>query len=96
MFKTSYTSVKTKHLAEVGLVGADGKEVLTCLVYDNVMPAARFSHQDCTLKTLIDGLEKCEICVMTPCIYVVYIISDAFVLQTLLASLRLLPPRPLA
>jgi hypothetical protein len=58
MVKTRYTGIETERLAEVGTVGADGKEVPTSLVYDNVMPAAHFSQRDCSLKSLIDGLDK--------------------------------------
>ena len=58
MVKTRYTKVKTEHLAEVGPVGADGKDVPRSLVYDDVMATARFSQRDYSLKSLIDGLDE--------------------------------------
>ena len=58
MIKTCFTGEDTTRLAEVGPRGADGKEVPTHLVYDNVMPAARLSQQDCALDSLIDGLDE--------------------------------------
>lgn len=58
MVKTHCTTVETAYLAEVGSMDPDGNEVPTSLVYDNVMPAARFSQADCALDSLIDRLDK--------------------------------------
>jgi hypothetical protein len=58
MVKTQYTKVETAHLAEVGPMGPGGEEIPTSLVYEDVMPAAHFSQKDCTLDTLIDGLDR--------------------------------------
>jgi hypothetical protein len=57
MVKMRYTGVDIVHLAEVGPIGADGEEIPTSLVYENVMPAARFSQKDCALDALIDGMD---------------------------------------
>lgn len=58
MVKSLFTKEKPEHLAEVGPVGVDGKEVPLHLVYDQVMPVARISQQDCALDSLIDGLDR--------------------------------------
>ena len=57
MVKTCFTKLNPEHMARVGPVGADGQEVALHLVYDQVMPAARLSQEDCTLDTLIDNLD---------------------------------------
>jgi hypothetical protein len=57
MIKRRYTELDTENLAEVGPSGPNGKEVPTSLVYENVMPATRLSQRDCTLNSLINGLE---------------------------------------
>jgi hypothetical protein len=48
----------TKQLSSVGPRGLDGEEIPTSLMYDAVMPVARNSQMDCSLKTIIDGLDK--------------------------------------
>ena len=58
MVKTRFTKLNPEHMARVGPVGPDGQEVPLHLVYDQVMPAARFSQEDCSLETLIDGLDR--------------------------------------
>ena len=58
MVKTWYTGVDTTHLDEVGPMGPNGEEIPTSLVYENVMPAARFSQKECTLDVLINGLDQ--------------------------------------
>ena len=58
MIKTRYTSLNPEHMARVGPVGLDGQEVPLHLVYDQVMPAARLSQEDCSLGALIDNLDK--------------------------------------
>ena len=57
MIKTRYTRHNPEHMAQVGLVGSDGQEVPLHLVYDQVMPAARLSQEDCSLDTIIDNLD---------------------------------------
>jgi hypothetical protein len=44
MIKTHFTGEDTEHLAEVGPIATDGKEVPTHLVYNDVMPDARLSQ----------------------------------------------------
>ena len=58
MIKTRYTGLNTKRMAQVGPVGPDGQEVPLHLVYDQVMPAARLSQEDCALDGLIDNLDR--------------------------------------
>lgn len=57
MVKTHFTELDTKCMAEVGPQGLDGREIHTSLAYEDVMPAAWLSQQDCALDSLIDGLE---------------------------------------
>ena len=57
MAKTHYRLLNTEQLAKVGPKGLDGKEIKANGNYENVMPAARLTEQDCLLDTLIDGLE---------------------------------------
>lgn len=41
--QTHFTRIDPEHIAQVGLVGPDGKEIPLHLVYDQVMSATRFS-----------------------------------------------------
>ncbi len=43
MVKTRYTKADPNHMAEVGPVGSDGKEIPVSLVYDQVKLAAKYS-----------------------------------------------------
>ena len=61
MVKTRYTKLDLNHMARVGPVGSDGKEIPVSLVYDQVEAAARYSQQDCRLDSLLDGIEE-EVC----------------------------------
>ena len=45
-------------MAEVGPMGPAGKEIPVSLVYDQVELAAKYSHQDCRLDSLLDGIEE--------------------------------------
>jgi hypothetical protein len=58
MIKTRYTGLNPEHMARVGPAGPDGQEVPLHLVYDQVMPAARLSQEDCALDALIDNLDR--------------------------------------
>ena len=58
MVKTRYTKAGPNHMAEVGLVGPDGKEIPVSLVYGQVELAAKYSQQDCKLDSLLDGIEE--------------------------------------
>ena len=53
-----YTKADPNHMAEVGPVGPDGKEILVSLVYGQVELAAKYSQQDCKLDRLLDGIEE--------------------------------------
>ena len=44
MVKTRYTKLDPNHMARVGPVGSDGKEIPVILVYDQVEVAARYSQ----------------------------------------------------
>ena len=44
MVKTRYTKADPNHMAEVGPVGPDGKEIPVSLVYDQVELAAKYSQ----------------------------------------------------
>ena len=46
MVNTRYTKADPNHMAEVGPVGPDGKEILVSLVYGQVELAAKYSQQD--------------------------------------------------
>ena len=46
------------HMAEVGPVGPDGKEIPVSLMYGQVELAAKYSQQDCKLDILLDGIEE--------------------------------------
>ena len=58
MVKTWYTKAGPNHMAEVGPVGPDGKEIPVSLVYGQVELAAKYSQQDCRLDSLLDGIEE--------------------------------------
>ena len=58
MVKTRYTKADRNHMAEVGLVGPDGKEIPVSLIYGQVELAAKYSQQDCRLDRLLDGIEE--------------------------------------
>ena len=58
MVKTLYTKAGPNHMAEVGPVGPDGKEIPVSLVYGQVELAAKYSQQDCKLDSLLDGIEE--------------------------------------
>ena len=58
MAKTRYAKADPNHMAEVGPVGPDGKEIPVSLVYDQVELAAKYSQQDCRLDNLLDGIEE--------------------------------------
>ena len=58
MVKTWYTKADPNHMAEVGPMGPDGKEIPVSLVYGQVELAAKYSQQDCKLDRLLDGIEE--------------------------------------
>ena len=58
MVKTWYTKADPNHMAEVGPVGPDRKEIPVSLVYGQVELAAKYSQQDCKLDRLLDGIEE--------------------------------------
>src|SRR3954462_12821626 len=58
MVKTRYTKAGPNHMAEVGPVGPDGKEISVSLVYGQVELAAKYSPQDCKLDSMLDGIEE--------------------------------------
>ena len=58
MVNTRYTKADPNHMAEVGPMGADGKEIPVSLVYGQVELAAKYSQQDCKLDSLLDGIEE--------------------------------------
>ncbi|KAM3368097.1 hypothetical protein ACQJBY_016570 [Aegilops geniculata] len=58
MVKTRYTKADPNHMAEVGPMGPNGKEIPVSLVYDQVELAAKYSQQDCKLDSLLDGIEE--------------------------------------
>ena len=58
MVKTRYTKLDLPHMARVGPMGSDGKEVPVSLVYDQVEVAAKYSQQDCKFDSLLDGIEE--------------------------------------
>ena len=58
MVKTQYTKADPNHMAEVGPVGPDGKEIPVSLMYGQVELAAKYSQQDCKLDSLLDGIEE--------------------------------------
>lgn len=58
MVKTRYTKVNPNHMARVGPIGLDGKEIPVSLVYNQVELAAKYSQQDCKLDNMLDGIEE--------------------------------------
>ena len=58
MVKTWYKKVDPNHMAEVGPVGPDGKEIPVSLMYGQVELAAKYSQWDCKLDSLLDGIEE--------------------------------------
>ena len=58
MVKTRYEKADPNHMAEVGPVGPDGKEIPVSLVYSQVELAANFSQRDCKLDSLLDEIEE--------------------------------------
>src|SRR3954468_12293663 len=58
MVKTRFTKSDPNHMAEVGPVGPDGKEIPVSLVYVQVELAAKYSQQECKLDSLLDGIEE--------------------------------------
>ena len=58
MVKTRYTKADQNHMAEVGPIGPDGKEIPVSLAYGQVELAAKYSQQDCKLDRLLDGIEE--------------------------------------
>ena len=58
MVKTRYTKTDPNHMAKVGPMGPDGKEIPISLVYGQVELAAKYSQQDCRLDRLLDGIEE--------------------------------------
>ena len=58
MVKTRYIGLDPNHMAQVGPQGPDGKEIPVNLVYDQVMIATKYSKEDCSLDSLIDGIDK--------------------------------------
>ena len=58
MVKTRYTKADPNHMAEVGPMGPDGKEIPVSLLYGQVELVAKYSQQDCKLDRLFDGIEE--------------------------------------
>ena len=58
MVKTRYTKADPNHMAEIGSVGPDGKEIPVSLFYGQVELAAKYSQHDCKLDRLLDGIEE--------------------------------------
>ena len=58
MVKTWYTKADPNHMAEVGPMGPDGKEIPVSLVYGQVELAAKYSQRDCRLDRMLDGIEE--------------------------------------
>ena len=58
MVKTRYPKADPNHMAEVGPVGPDGKEIPVSLVYGKVELAAKYSQQDYKLDSMLDGIEE--------------------------------------
>ena len=58
MVKTRYSKAGPKHMAEVGPMGPDGREIPVSLLYGQVELAAKYSQQDCKLDRLLDGIEE--------------------------------------
>ena len=58
MVKTRYRKADPNHMAKVGPVGPDRKEIPISLVYGQVELAAKYSQQDYKLDSLLDGFEE--------------------------------------
>ena len=58
MVKTQYTKADPNHMAEVGPVGPDGKEIPMSLMYSQVELAAKYSQRDYKLDSLLDRIEE--------------------------------------
>ena len=58
MVKTRYTKADPNHMAEVGPMRHDGKEIPVSLLYGQVELAAKYSQQDCRLDSLLDHIEE--------------------------------------
>ena len=58
MVKTWYKKADPNHMAEVGPVGPDRKEIPASLVYGQVELAAKYSQRDYKLDSLLDGIEE--------------------------------------
>lgn len=58
MVKTRYTKANPNHMAEVGPIGPDGKEIPVSLAYGQVELVAKYSQLDCKLNRLLDGIEE--------------------------------------
>ena len=58
MVKTRYTKADPNHMAEVGPVGPDGKEIPVSPMYGQVELAAKYSQRDCKLDSLLEGIEE--------------------------------------
>ena len=56
MVKMRYTKTDPNHMAEVGPMGTDGKDIPVSLVYGQVELAAKYSQHDCRLDRLLDGI----------------------------------------
>ena len=56
--KDAVKKADPNHMAEVGPVAPDGKEIPVSLVYSQVELAAKFSQRDCKLDSLLDGIEE--------------------------------------
>ena len=58
MVKTRYTKLDPNHMARVGPLGSNGEEIPVSLVYAQVEVAAKYTHKDCKLDRLLDGIER--------------------------------------
>ena len=58
MVKTRYSKLDLNHMARVGPLGSDGKEIPVSLVYDQVKVATKYSQQDCKPDNLLDDIEE--------------------------------------
>ena len=58
MVKTRYTKADPNHMAEIGPMGPDGKEIPVSLVYGQVELDAKYSQQDCKLDSRLESIEE--------------------------------------
>src|SRR3954468_16764830 len=58
MVKTRYIKADPNHMAEVGPVGPDGKEIHVSLVYGQVELAAKYPRKNCKLDSCLDGIKE--------------------------------------